>query len=305
MTSPAETLAPARPWVGPVMVLAGAIAIGFAPIGLRLSEFEPQATAFWRFAFALPIMAAVAYAQGGKLGRPSLFSVIAGAFFGLDITFWHASLMMTSVANATFIVNLGNAAVGLVAWVALKERPAKIWPYALVTALIGALLLSRGAANADGGALAGDLLALIAAVMVGLYLFFAKLARRTESAMQVLFWSTATTLVVSAIAAGVRHEALIPPDVSWFIWPAFLAVIAHVLGQGLIVAGVGRTPAAVAGILLLVQPVAGALIAWPLFKESLTTAQFAGAALVLAGVWLAGRQRAPDIPSVDGQGPPR
>ncbi len=73
--------------------------------------------------------------------------------------------------------------------------------------------------------------------MVGLYLFFAKLARRTETAMQVLFWSTAATLVVSPSSSGVRNEALIPPDPSWFIWPLALAVIAHVMGQGLIVAG--------------------------------------------------------------------
>jgi len=275
LTSPADTTAPAaRPWVGPAMLLVGAVAIGFAPIGLRLSEFAPQATAFWRFAFALPLMAMVMFAQGQKLGRPSVLALVAGTFFGLDIALWHASLMMTSVANATFIVNLGNAAVGLVAWVVLKERPSKIWPYALGTALLGALLLSRGAA-----------------AMVGLYLFMAKLARRKESAMQVLFWSTAATLVVSAIASLVRHETLIPPEPSWFIWPLVLAVIAHVIGQGLIVGGVGRTPAAVAGILLLIQPVAGALIAWPLFHESLTPIQLAGAALVLAGVWLAGRQR--------------
>jgi drug/metabolite transporter (DMT)-like permease len=271
-------------------VLAGAMAIGFAPFGLRLSEFGPQATGFWRMLFALPLIAVVVYAQGGRLTRPSVFSIVAGVLFGLDIAFWHASLVLTSVANATFIVNLGNAAVGIVAWVVLKERPSRIWPVALGVALLGALLLSRGAADAGEGALAGDLLALLAAVMVGLYLFFAKLARRTETAMSVLFWSTASSLVVLAAASGVRGEALVPPDPSWFIAPLALAVIAHVLGQGLIVAGVGRTPASVAGVLLLVQPVASALAAWPLFGELLTPLQLAGAALILVGVWLAGRQ---------------
>ncbi len=150
------------------MMLGGAVAIGFAPIGLRLSEFGPQATAFWRFLFALPLIAAVIYARGGRVGRPSRLAIAAGFFFGLDITFWHASLVMTSVANATFIVNLGNAAVGLVAWIVLRERPAKIWPYALGVALSGALLLSRGAADGGSGALAGDVLAHIAAAMVGL-----------------------------------------------------------------------------------------------------------------------------------------
>ena len=272
------------------MMLGGAVAIGFAPIGLRLSEFGPQATAFWRFLFALPMIAAVIYASGGKLGRPSTMALVAGTFFGLDIAFWHASLLMTSVANATFLVNLGNAAVGFVAWIVLRERPTKIWLLAMAVALLGAFFLSQGAAAGNSGALAGDALALVAAVMVGLYLFFAKLARRTETAMQVLFWSTAATLAVSAIASGVRNEALIPPDPGWFIWPLALAVVAHVIGQGLIVAGVGRTPAALAGLLLLIQPVTGAMIAWPLFGEALTGVQLAGCALVLCGVWLAGRR---------------
>lgn len=273
------------------MLVCGAAAIGFAPIGLRLSAFEPQATGFWRFAFALPLIAGIVYAAGGKLGRPSATALLAGAFFGLDVTFWHASLVMTSVANATFLVNLGNAAVGLVAWLVLKERPTHKWLVALSVALLGAFLLSRGAVNAgEAGALEGDLLALVAAVMVGLYLFFAKLARRKQSGMQVLFWSTLATLAVLAVSSTVQHERLVPPDPSWFIWPLALAVVAHVLGQGLIVAGVGRTPAALAGLLLLIQPVAGALAAWPLFGEMLTPVQLAGCSLVLAGVWLAGQK---------------
>ncbi|RYD90233.1 MAG: EamA family transporter, partial [Sphingomonadales bacterium] len=71
MTAPTATATPT--WLGPAMVLGGAVAIGFAPIGLRLSEFGPQATAFWRFLFALPMIAAVIYATGGKLGRPSVY----------------------------------------------------------------------------------------------------------------------------------------------------------------------------------------------------------------------------------------
>lgn len=277
------------------MVLAGAVAIGFAPIGLRLSAFEPQATGFWRFAFALPLIAALIYASGGRIGRPSRMSLVAGFFFGFDIALWHASLTLTSVANATFLVNLGTAAVGLIAWLALGERPGRTWLPALAIALGGAWLLSTGRAidseaSLNSAALSGDLLALTAALMVGLYLFFAKLARRRDSAMSVLFWSTAVTLAVSAVASFARGETLIPPDISWFMWPLALAVVAHVLGQGLIVAGVGRTPAALAGLLLLIQPVAAALLAWPLFREFLTPVQLTGAALVLLGVWLAGRR---------------
>lgn len=290
MTQPTSTAA-SPVWTGPALMVAGAICIGFAPIGLRLSEFGPQATAFWRFLFALPLIAVVIHARGGTLKKPHPLALLAGFFFGLDIAFWHLSLVKTSVANATFIVNLGNVAVGLIAWIALKQRPAKIWPLAVTIALVGAFMLSRGAANLTQGAIEGDLLAALAGLMVGLYLFLAMLARRDADGMNVLFWSTATTLAVSLGAALIARESLVPLEPSWLVMPLLLAIIAHVAGQGLIVAGVGGTPAALAGILLLLQPVTGAAIAWPLFGEALTSIQLAGAALVLAGVWLAGRRR--------------
>ncbi|MDZ4762815.1 MAG: DMT family transporter [Alphaproteobacteria bacterium] len=279
----------ARGLIGPAMMLLGAVAIGFAPIGLRLSEFGPQATALWRFVFALPLLAIMIYAFGGRIRRPSVFAILAGVFFGLDMAFWHAALVRTSVANATFIVNLGNVAVGLLAWLVLKERPSRIWPVAVAIALAGALMLSRGADNAHPGALQGDLLALVAAVMVSLYLFFAKLARRRETALNVIFWATVAETVVAACATVGTGETLLPPDLSWFLAPLFLAIVAHGLGQTLIVSGVGRTPAALAGLLILIQPVTAALIAAPLFDEWLTLVQLAGAALILCGVWLAGR----------------
>jgi drug/metabolite transporter (DMT)-like permease len=71
--------------------------------------------------------------------------------------------------------------------------------------------------------------------------------------------------------------------------PLLLALIVHAIGQSLIVAGAGRTPASVAGLLLLLQPIASGLIAWPLFHEALTPVQLTGAALILVGVWLARR----------------
>ncbi len=281
---------PPRPtWIGPACLLAGAVCIGFAPIGLRLSEFGPQATAFWRFTFALPVVAVLAMANGG-IGKPSAFSLFAGLFFGLDIALWHWSLTLTSVANATFLVNLGNASVGLIAWIVLRQRPARIWMIACGIALAGAFMLSRGASAASASALQGDLLALAAAAMVSLYLFLGMLARRTEAAFSVLFWATVMEIVVAAGATAASGEAFLPPDPSWFLAPLALALVAHAMGQGLIVNGVGHTPAALAGLLLLVQPVTGALVAWRVFDETLSPLQLSGAGLVLVGVWLAGRR---------------
>ena len=44
-------------------LLAGALAIGSSGIFVRLSETGPTATAFWRGALALPLLAAVGVAR--------------------------------------------------------------------------------------------------------------------------------------------------------------------------------------------------------------------------------------------------
>lgn len=287
-----DAAAPAadRPWLGPVLLLLGGVAIGFAPIGLRLSEFGPQATALWRYLFALPMIWLLARAFGTGIGRPSIAALAAGVFFGLDIVFWHEALTLTSVANATFIVNVGNALLGVFAFLILREPLGRIWPAAAAIAVAGAWLLSRGAGAGAPGAVQGDLLAAAAAVFVALYMVASRVARRTGDAVTVIFWATVAETVVAAGAVAFTGERVLPPSPDWFWAPLALAVLVQMLGQTLIISGVGRTPAAAAGLLVLVQPVAAALLAWPLFGETLAPLQLVGAGLLLVGVWLAGRR---------------
>lgn len=290
MNTQSSTTTGAAPLLGPIMMVLGAIAVGYAPIGLRLSEFGPQATAFWRFLFALPLLAVLAFTFEGGIRKPSIFSLLTGLFFALDIAFWHAALVRTSVANATFIVNLGAVAVGVIAWIVLKERPARLWPFAAIVAVIGAWLLSSGASKGGVGNIEGDLLACIAACALAFYFLFAKMARRTETPLNILFWATVVETAVAYAASVITGDQIMPPTLAWFIAPISLAIIAHGAGQGLIIAGLGRTSAGLAGLLILLQPVTSALAAAGLFHENLGQIQLAGAALILLGVWLAGRR---------------
>ena len=107
--------------------------------------------------------------------------------------------------------------------------------------------------------------------------------------MDVIFWLTVVEACVAAIIVTVSGESFIPETLSGFAAPAFLALAAQVGGQGLIIAGLGRTPAAIAGIIVLIQPVFAAAISWQLFDEPLSGVQGAGAALILFGIWLSQR----------------
>ncbi|MEO0882455.1 MAG: DMT family transporter [Pseudomonadota bacterium] len=299
MTAAAATSGPADRWWGPLLVLAGGVCVGFAPIGLRLGValgddgLGPQAIAFWRYVFATPILLGLVVLTERRLPvRPNRFVILAGTFFALDIALWHWSLTMTTVANSTFIVNLGNLGVGLLAWIFLREKLTAIWAVAVAVALSGAAMLSLGGASEGQGSIEGDVLAFGAAILVSGYMLCSKIARRDIGALDVIFWLTITELCVGAFVTAISGERFFPATAAGWQAPLVLAIIVQCGGQGLIIAGLGHTPAAIAGILVLIQPVVAAAISWFLFDEVLIAIQIAGGILILFGVGLSQRRPA-------------
>jgi hypothetical protein len=63
--------------------------------------------------------------------------------------------------------------------------------------------------------------------------------------------------------------------------------LVHVAGQGGVAWALGRLPAALTAVTVLIQPVVAAGLGWALFAETMTPAQLGGAAALLAGVLLA------------------
>ena len=284
-------------WLGPVLVLMGGVFIGLAPIGLRLGldDLGPQAIAFWRYVFALPILFLLFVGIERRLpSKPNRFIVIAGVCFALDIALWHWSLTYTTVANATFLVNLGNVCAGLTAWIFLKEKLTWKWGVAVFIAVAGAAALSLGGGADAKADLRGDLLALGAAVLVSGYVVASKVARRTLGGLETILWLTVVEIIVAAMLVIGFRENFFPSELSGFLVPLFLAIAVHIAGQGLIVTGLGYTPAAIAGVLVLVQPVVAAAISWHLFDEPLTPLQAGGGFLILVGILIAQRGLKPN-----------
>ncbi len=282
------------------MVLAGGACIGFAPIGLRLglSDLGPQAIAFWRYTLAIPVLfLLVLIVQKRRPSRPNKYVIWAGIFFACDVALWHWGLELTTVARAAFLINLGNIGVGLAAWLILKEKPTRIWFGAVCLAIAGAAALSLGGEAVGQGDLRGDLLSLSAAVLVSGYVVFAKLARGSLNGLETLFWLSCAEACVAALITAVSGEAFFPDMISGFKVPLFLALVVHVLGQGLIITGLGRTSAAIAGLMVLIQPVVSSGVAWMLFKEPLTALQIGGATLILIAIWLAQQKSAKPLAS--------
>jgi len=284
-------------------LFAGAICIALSPIWVRVSDVGPTASAFWRVALAVPLLW-ILFAFNGKgrkfLGRDRYLPLLAaGIAFAGDLAFWHWSIQYTSVANSTLLANLASIFVTLAAWVLWKQRPSGLFVTGLAAALLGVALLVRASLGFSPTALLGDALGVATAMFYAWYLLSMKgLRDRGAATLQLMATTTTITAVillpVALASAHLSGQALLPQSCTGWLKLLGLAWISHSAGQSLIAYALAQLPAAFSAVGLLLQPVMAAVFAWLLLAEPLSAPQFAGGAVVLAGIYLAhlGRSRA-------------
>jgi drug/metabolite transporter (DMT)-like permease len=279
------------------ILLAGALAIGFSGIFVRLAEVGPIASAFYRAGFAVPMFALwVAVAPGPAAGAAARLErrdyatlFLAGLFFAGDLASWHWSLLLTTIANSTLFANFTPVFVTLAAWLMFGQTVTRPFLVGLATALAGAFILMGGSVSLGGGHLLGDALGLVTAVFYSGYLLTVARLRQRLPAPVVMGWSSAATallLLPAALVAGDRILALTAGG--WALLVLF-AFVSQVAGQGMIAQALAHLPASFSSVGLLIQPVAAAFYAWALLGEALGPLQALGGAVVLAGIFLAHR----------------
>ena len=278
-------------------LIAGAVAIGFAPIFVRLSEVGPSATAFWRLLLALPVLLAWAGVAGGGRARDEGNArdwrplALAGLCFTGDLVLWHWSIRFTSVANSTLEANLASVFVVLFGWLAFGQRVSRRFGLAMLVALGGTAILVGHNARFSPTTLRGDLLGVATAVFYAGYLLSVRAARTRG-------WSTATIMAASGVVTAatllpialLSGEQMLPVSARGWLTLAGLAAVSHLGGQSLIAYALAGLPASFASVGLLVQPATAAVAAWVLLGETLTVGQMAGGVLLLVGILLARRE---------------
>lgn len=273
-------------------LLLGATCIALSPIFVRLSEAGPTATAFWRVALAVPALWALVLAEKSpsKESGSWLLLLTAGLAFAGDLAFWHASITLTSVANATLLANLSSLFVTLAAWIFLRQRPSRLFLAGLGAALFGVTLLVHTSLAFSPTALLGDALGVVTAMFYAGYILAVKgLRDRGQTTLRLMAVTSTITAVILLPVALATGEQFLPATVAGWLILLGLALVSHAAGQGLIAYALAHLPAAFSSVGLLLQPVVAAMFAWLLLAEPLVALQVAGGLVVLAGIYLARR----------------
>ena len=262
-------------------LLIGSSALAFGPWLVRLSGVGPVAAGFWRLALALPFLFMIAALTGQPVHWPRrrLGTIIAFAafFFAADLAAWHIGIHMTKLGNATLFGNVSSFAfAGWGLWRA-RRWPSRMQGLALGLAGLGAALLMGSSFELSSRNFAGDLLCLFAGLLYACYLIAVQHGRESLKPLPLLFLSSAfgaAMLLPLSLALG---EQIIPHDWTYVL---LLALASQVLGQGLLVYGIGHIPPLVVGLVLLTQPAISAFVGWSAYGERLSPADWLGAAAI-------------------------
>ena len=280
--------------VGPMirlLALMGAATISFSAILVRLADLSPSTTAFFRPAYALPPLLALALAtrswRAPRL-RSRLLAVLGGALMGASFTTWNYAIAGIGAGAATVLGNTQVVLVGLFAWSIFGERPSRSNLLAVPLVFVGVALTSGlGRPGAYGDApVAGALWGLANAAF---YTSFLLIFRRVEGgrgfAAGPLF-DASLGAAAASLLAGVATDPRFSLVPSWPAhgWLLLLAAGPQTLGWLLILTALPRLPALDTSIILLLQPVLTVLWGRLIFQERLSALQTAGVVLVLGGV---------------------
>lgn len=281
----------------------GALVIAFSGILVRLAEVSPSTAAFFRCLYALPLLALFAWHERRQFGdrswRDRRLAWIAGVFFAADLTFWHHSIAAVGAGLATVLGNTQVVFVGLLAWMALGERPENRSLVAIPVVFVGVTLISGvigSGAYGDDPAL-GVVYGLLTGITYALFLLILRQGNTDERRPAgPLFDATASAAVFSALGGIAVGDIDWVPGPESQAWLVLLALSSQVLGWLLISVSLPRLPAVLTSIVLMLQPVSTVFLGAVLLSESPSAVQLLGVAVVIAGVAFATvkpRERAP------------
>ena len=275
-----------------ILLASGAMLIGFAPIFVKLSMLSSSAISFYRMFLALPFLFLLNYILNKKLlfkvknKKTIFYTALASLAFTTDLTLWHYSMDITSVSNATIIVNSAPIFVAILSFVVFKERLTKGFLLSFLVTYIGIVGLIYFSNNYVNGKLLGDILCLIAAFFYGIYLLvIARLGK--ENSLNIIFYTTFFCCLFSIIPMIIEGDNMIPSSSFEWLNLTLMAFLCQFGGQYFITHAIGKISVSGASIGLLMQPLTATILAAIIFSEILTSLQILFALISLFGIYLA------------------
>jgi drug/metabolite transporter (DMT)-like permease len=276
----------------------GAVMISFSAVFVKLAQVNPTVSAFYRVFFGgcfLLIILLVRNELRWYGGRFLKLALITGIFFALDLYAWHRSIQFVGPGLATILGNFEVFMVPTVAFVIYREKPSIRLILSIPPALIGLFMI----VGTPWGQLTPDFRLGIyygiatAVFYTGYLMVFRRMQSEPDSppvvyTLMVVSFATALFLGLEMIRNG---ESFAIPDMQSLSSLVGLALMSQTLGWFLIGHSLPRIPAAVAGLVLLLQPSLSFVWDVLFFNRETSAMAWTGVVLALCAIYIGATSR--------------
>lgn len=278
--------------------MAGVLAVSFSSLFVRLSSAPPLITASYRLIFTFMVIAPFTLLRHrhellSMKPREVLLSSASGVFLALHFATWFTSLNYTTIASSVVIVTIQPVFVVIGSWLFFREKITRISAIGGGLALFGSFIIGAGDFKLGMDAFYGDLLALLAAILVSGYMIIGRKIRSSvplSAYAFVVYGSSALTLILISSLAALPFGPY--PAQQWLLFLA-LALICTVGGHTIFNWVIKYVPASTVAVCILGESL-GAIVWGAIFlKEYPGLRQILGGGVIFCGLYLFARGSLP------------
>ena len=275
----------------------GAVLISLSPVWVKLVSVSPTTSGFYRVAIGSVTVAILMVFARQKLRlskRAWILVGLAGAFFSLDLFFWHRSIIYVGPGLATLLANFQVFIMMSAGVLLLRQKPSATQLLAVPLALLGLVMI----VGLDWQSLPGDyrlgvIFGLLTAIMYAGYLLSLRGARvnsdnRLPLAEVAVVSFVCTVLLM--IIAHVEGVSLAVPDSADIKWLLCYGILSHSFGALLLASSLPHVSTTEAGLALLLQPTLSFVWDVLFFGRPMQPIEIAGAAIALIAIYLGSRK---------------
>ena len=278
-------------------LFVGAVLISLSPVWVKLVSVSPTSSGFYRVAIGsvTALLLLVLARQKLRLSRRAWLLVgLAGAFFSLDLFFWHRSIIYIGPGLSTLLANFQVFIMMFAGIVLLRQRPAATQLLAVPLAVVGLTMI----VGLDWRSLPGDyrlgvIFGLLTAVVYAGYLLSLRAARIDSENRLPLAEVAVVSLVCTVLLLGIamaEGASLAVPDSTDMLWLLCYGILSHTFGALFLASSLPHVSTTEAGLALLLQPTLSFVWDVLFFDRPMQPVEIAGAAIALVAIYLGARK---------------
>ena len=278
---------------GYIAGIIAAVAYGTNPLGalfLYQEGFNPPSVIFYRFTFAVIILAMILLVQKVpfKITKYEFKVLLSlGVLFAASALSLYTSFKHLDSGVASTILFAYPVMVAVIMAVFFKERASMMMILSIILSVIGILLLYQGDGEAKMS-LWGVILVLISSLTYAVYIVVVNRTQISMPPFKMTFYIMAFAAVVIGVYSFCVPGSRIMAIPSWTAlgWICMVAIVPTIIAMTMLNIGIlnaGSTPTAILGAL---EPVTAVCISVLVFDGLFTVRLVCGIVLILAAVLL-------------------